>query len=100
MARKKTPLRGFAWRLYHEWVRSGLTQKEAAGRIGYERKTFMHWIYGDNVPNALALAKLCGLFQVSADYLLFGKEDKGGGQKRDCDVIEASASGDEGRERN
>lgn len=97
MAKEKRQLQGFAWRLYHEWVRSGLTQKEAAGRIGYERKTFRLWIYGDTVPNVLALAKLCRLFKVSADYLLFGKEDQGGGQKRDCDVIEASASGDEGR---
>lgn len=89
---------GFPGRLYKEWLRSGLTQKEAARRIGVERKTFMYWLHGDTQPNVLALAKLCRLFHVSADYLLFGKEDKGGGQKGDCDVVEASIAGNEGRE--
>lgn len=89
---------GFPGRLYNEWLRSGLTQMEVARRIGYERKSFRNWIYGDSVPSAQALAKLCRLFHVSADYLLLGKEEKDGGQKRDREAVEASATGNEGRE--
>lgn len=74
--RKRYPPEGFCWRLYEVWLNSGLTQKEAAWRIGCERKTFMNWLYGDNAPSVLALARMCRLFGVSADYLLFGKEKK------------------------
>lgn len=65
---------GFSERLRDLWLISGLTQKQIAKQIGYERKSVRAWIYGDYVPNILALARLCSVFNVSADYLLFGKE--------------------------
>lgn len=75
---KHYPLRGFDERLRELWLMSGLTQKQIAQCIGYERKTVRAWIYGDCTPNALALARLCSVFNVSADYLLFGKEKENG----------------------
>lgn len=65
---------GFRKRLCDLWLLSGLTQTEIARRIGYERKSIAAWINGDCVPNILALARICSVFNVSADYLLFGKE--------------------------
>lgn len=76
MEKSNYPPEGFPKRLYDAWLASGMTQIEAARKIGYERKMISHWIHGDSVPNALALARLCRLFGVSADYLLFGKEEK------------------------
>ena len=74
------PPEGFTERLYHVWLASGMTQKEVALQIGYERKAVRLWLYGDNIPSVLALARLCRLFEVSADYLLFGKEELAGGK--------------------
>lgn len=71
---KRYPPEGFAERLKDLWLRSGLTQIEIGRRIGYERKTIAAWINGDYAPNILALSRLCSVFNVSADYLLFGKE--------------------------
>lgn len=55
MEKSNYPPEGFPKRLYDAWIVSGMTQTEAAGRIGYERKTFCHWIHGDGSPNAVAL---------------------------------------------
>lgn len=88
----------FNERLRDLWLESGLTQKQIAERIGVERKSVSKWISGEINPNLMSFIRLCRLFHVSADYLLFGKEDKGGGQKGDCDVVEESIAGNEGRE--
>ena len=71
---KHYPPEGFTERLRDLWIMSGLTQGQIAQRIGYERKVVHAWIYGDHTPNVTALAKICYIFGVSADYLLFGKE--------------------------
>lgn len=65
---------GFTERLKELWLLSGRTQCEIAQQIGYERKSIAAWINGDYAPSILALARLCSVFNVSADYLLFGKE--------------------------
>lgn len=72
---------GFTERLKELWLLSGLTQIEIAQRIGYDRKSIAAWINGDYVPNILALARLCSVFNVSADYLLFGKEKEDAGSR-------------------
>lgn len=71
---KHYPPEGFSERLRELWLTSGLTQEQVAQQIGYERKSVCAWIYGDYTPNVTALAGLCLIFSVSADYLLFGKE--------------------------
>lgn len=99
MGNRKHYLPGsFHERLRDLWLASGLTQKQIAERIGVERKSVGKWISGEFTPNLMSFIRLCKLFHVSADYLLFGKEDKGGGQKGDCNVVEASIAGNEGRE--
>lgn len=44
--------------------------------IGFNRKAVLSWLNGDTLPNATALGRMCKVFHVSADYLLFGKEEK------------------------
>ena len=78
MKKKIYPLEGFAGRLRELWLASGKTQKEIAHQIGASRSAFAHYIYEDGMPNALYLARLCIVFHVSADYLLFGKETNNG----------------------
>lgn len=72
------PPEGFPERLKEAWLASGMTQKEVSERTGFERKSVSQWMYGAHVPNILALARLCRLFHVSADHLLFGEEREGG----------------------
>lgn len=69
---------GFSKRLKEVWLASGMTQGEVSRRIGYERKSISAWMNGDHVPSILALARLCKLFHVSADHLLFGEERTNG----------------------
>lgn len=71
---KHYPPEGFVERLRDLWLMSGLTQVQIAQRIGYDRKIVHAWMYGDYTPSVTALAGLCRIFGVSADYLLFGKE--------------------------
>ena len=78
----KYPLEGFTKRLREAWTTSGLTQGEIAWRIGTERKTFCKYINTRSMPDALRLAHLCAVFNVSADYLLFGKEVMRMGRKK------------------
>lgn len=66
-------LEGFTERLRESWTASGLTQGEIAQRIGTERKAFCSYINARSMPDALRLARLCAVFNVSADYLLFGR---------------------------
>lgn len=74
MKKKIYPLEGFAGRLRALWLASGKTQKEIARQIGTSRSAFASYIYENSMPNALYLARLCIVFHVSADYLLFGEE--------------------------
>lgn len=67
------PLEGFTERLRESWTASGLTQGEIAQRIGTERKAFCSYINARSMPDALRLARLCAVFNVSADYLLLGR---------------------------
>lgn len=78
----KYPLEGFTERLRESWVASGLTQGEVARRIGTERKAFCGYINARSMPDVLRLARLCVVFNISADYLLFGKEVIGMGRKK------------------
>lgn len=97
--RKRYMQDSFHERLRCLWLASGLTQKQVAERIGAERKSVSKWISGEFNPNLLYFMRLCRLFHVSADWLLFGEEEKDGGQKRDSDAAEASAAGNEGGSR-
>lgn len=81
MKAKVYPLEGFAERLRDLWLKSGKTQKEIARQMGVKRTTLASYLYADTMPNALCLVRLCEIFQVSADYLLFGKQIYGKDRK-------------------
>lgn len=42
--------------------------------IGVDRKRIYDYKNGVSVPDTAILAKMCKIFKVSADYLIFGKE--------------------------
>lgn len=64
---------GFSERLKSEMENKKMTRKTLAERICMERKSVYSWVDGYSMPNALILAKICKVLNVSADYLLFGK---------------------------
>ena len=52
------------------------TMKQVSDALGLERTRYLKWEHGDAVPSLDMLARLCRLFDVSADYLL-GLDDDG-----------------------
>ena len=52
--------------------KSGLGIKETARRLGVSRSTLYRWLDEIAPPNVTELAKICKMFNVSADYLIFG----------------------------
>lgn len=68
------PPEGFTERLKDSWLKSGMSQKQVALKIGCDRKSIFNWMEGINIPDIRKLYYLCRLFNVSADYLLFGEE--------------------------
>lgn len=52
-----------------------LSQDELADRIGVSRQTISNWETDKVRPDTDKLLTLCKEFDVSADYLLFGKEE-------------------------
>lgn len=54
--------------------KSGLYCTEVAKLLGVERKAIYNYRTGETVPNATIIARMCNLFNVSADYLIFGVE--------------------------
>lgn len=71
---KNCPPEGFVERLEKSWIKSGMTQKTVAEQIGCERKSVNLWMQGAVMPDVVNIVHLCRLFNVSADYLLFGEE--------------------------
>lgn len=61
-------------RIYALRKSAGLSQEELAHKTGVSRQTISKWESGTMVPESSNLRSLCLLFDVSADYLLFGKE--------------------------
>ena len=61
-------MKNFSERL--ESLRSDLTQKQMASKIGVPLNTYTNWIRSINVPKADQLEKICTVFGVSSDWLL------------------------------
>ena len=68
-------LEGFPERFQQLIFDKDINCVQLAERIGYERKSIYSWKQGETCPNILALARICKLFNVSADYLLFGEDN-------------------------
>lgn len=60
----------FAAKLKAVFWDSGLTQSEAAEKLGVSRQTFNNWLNGQNQPDYSYLIRISNLFGVSCDYLL------------------------------
>lgn len=73
--KKRHEIIGLAERLKELRKKLGLTQEKIADRAGVKPRTIQRWENGSRTPDISSLACLCKLFDVSADYLLFGKED-------------------------
>lgn len=78
MPRKKRSLinNGYLQRLNDAYFSSGLSAINLGKAVGRDRRTIYEYINGSSVPDALTLARLCVALNISADWLLFGKEDK------------------------
>ena len=69
---KRNQPEGFRERLYDVFIKSGFTFTDLAKRTGISRSLLYAYMYDDIVPTITTLVKLCAIFNVSADYLLFG----------------------------
>lgn len=54
--------------------KAGLNKTDFAKKIGVRYKTVLTWETGDVVPMLLPLARVAKEFDVSLDWLVFGKE--------------------------
>ena len=52
----------------------GLTQEQLGELVGVSRQAVSKWESGQTVPDALTIAALCQKLNLSADYVLLGKE--------------------------
>ena len=52
-------------------VNAGYSQKEAARLIGVSNCTLLRWEKGISMPKANQIAKLCDLYKVPYDMLIF-----------------------------
>lgn len=50
---------------------AGITQKAAADAVGVSNKTMVKWEKGTAYPNVVQAAKLCRLYGVSFDDIIF-----------------------------
>lgn len=71
---KRNQPEGFRERLYDVFIKSGITITDIAKRTGVSRSLIYGYLYDDVVPSVTILVKLCAIFNVSSDYLLFGKK--------------------------
>lgn len=63
---------GFPERLVSAIDDAGVTTRQLCECTRKERKTIYAYKNGDSSPDAVTLARMCCLLQVSADWLLFG----------------------------
>lgn len=52
-------------------VNTGLSQKEAAALLEISNKTLSNWEKGETFPSAEKIERLCALYKVSYDDIIF-----------------------------
>lgn len=67
-------LEGFSERLNETILKSGISMRDLTKRLGTDHSTVRSWMVMRAQPNIRSLAKLCLILDVSADYLIYGKE--------------------------
>lgn len=63
---------GMAERIKQLISDSNMSCNQISEELGVERKTLYTYRDGIRMPDACVLAKMCKLFKVSSDYILFG----------------------------
>lgn len=68
---------GFPERL-HSLIYSGYEWNisTVAEIIGVERRTIYRWLNGETAPSIIHAMRICDIFHVSADWLIYGKGNK------------------------
>ena len=56
-------------------VNAGLTQKDAAAKLGVSNKTLLSWERGTSFPSANKIEMLCCLYGVNYDNIIFLPKD-------------------------
>ena len=59
---------------------AGLTQEQLGARVGVTRQAVSKWESGQVSPDVATVARLCGALNVSADFLVLGKEPEEPGE--------------------
>lgn len=62
--------KAFGRRLKKILTYKGLSQHDLAMRCGVTDITIHRYCHGENVPSAMAVAQMCEVLDLSADYLL------------------------------
>lgn len=65
---------GFADRLRYAFYKSGWSIEDMKERTGISRSNFNSYLSGDMLPAIKNLTKICLVLNVSADYLIFGRD--------------------------
>ena len=60
---------------------AGLTQEQLGARVGVTRQAVSKWESGQVSPDVATVARLCGALNVSADFLVLGKEPEEPGEE-------------------
>ncbi len=55
---------------------NGYTQEQLADKLGVTRQAISRWEQGETTPDVTTLKKLCRLYDVSSDDLIFGKTNE------------------------
>lgn len=71
---KKRPPEGFGERLRETFYKSGYSLTQIEKKTGINHSNFLSYIKEEMAPTVINLAIICKFFNVSADWLLFGKE--------------------------
>lgn len=67
---------GLGWRLENLRDQAEYSQKEISSKLGFSQNTYGQYEREERTPSIDTLIELAGLFNVSLDYLLRGKEFK------------------------
>ena len=60
-------------RILEQTERLGITGKELGNLLGFKKSPMTDWKNHKSNPTIEQLAKMCDIFAISSDYLLFGK---------------------------
>ena len=66
---------------------AGLSQEQLGERLGVTRQAVSKWESGQTVPDAITISRLCQVLNVSADFVLLGKEPEENVQTSQADPL-------------